>query len=179
MNICIHVTWINWSVASWMAVKIHIYCYRTTFLIAIFILFVNSQNGHPSIIAITSFLCTIFEVRWNAADPQLGDMIYEATSNVPTLWNYYTTIVSFTEENIVIRTHIPYVSIWRWNLSIVSFWPYYRCHMTSMESTIRSKLSLRLLRLMSSLQSHLGSLLTIGICVRITIFSSVKDTMVV
>jgi len=36
-------------------------------------------------------------------------MTFEETSNIPHLSNG-TTIVSFTEENIVIRAHVPYVS---------------------------------------------------------------------
>ena len=41
---------------------------------------------------------------------QLGDMTFQETSNVPHLSSNDTTIVSFTEKTIVVRTHIPYVS---------------------------------------------------------------------
>ena len=39
-------------------------------------------------------------------DTQLRDMTFQETSNI----SNDTTIVSFTDENIVIRTHVPYVS---------------------------------------------------------------------
>jgi len=37
-------------------------------------------------------------------------MKFQETSNIPHLSSNDTTIVSFTEENIAIRTHVPYVS---------------------------------------------------------------------
>ena len=47
---------------------------------------------------------TIFQVDSKGPDTQLGDMTFQETSNI--IMTNDTTIVSFTEENIVIRTHL-------------------------------------------------------------------------
>ena len=53
---------------------------------------------------------TIFKADSKGPDTQLRDITFQETSNLPNLSSTNTTIVSFTEENIVIRTHLPYVS---------------------------------------------------------------------
>ena len=40
----------------------------------------------------------------------MGDITFQETSNILHLSSNDTTIVSFTEVNIVIRRHVPYVS---------------------------------------------------------------------
>ena len=49
---------------------------------------------------------TIFKVDSNEPGTQLGDMTFQDTSNIPHLSSNDTTIISFTEENIVIRTQV-------------------------------------------------------------------------
>ena len=53
---------------------------------------------------------TIIQVDSKGPDTQLGDMTFQSTSNNPHLSSNDTTIVSLTEENIVTRTYVPYVS---------------------------------------------------------------------
>ena len=52
----------------------------------------------------------IFQLGSKGPDTQLEDMTFQETSYIPHLSSNDKTIVSFIEENIVIRTHIPYVS---------------------------------------------------------------------
>ena len=47
----------------------------------------------------------MFQVGSTGPDTQLGDMTFQETSNNSHLSSNDTTIVSFTEENIVICTH--------------------------------------------------------------------------
>ena len=49
---------------------------------------------------------TILTADSKRPDTQLGDMTFQETSNIPHLSSNDTTMVSFTEENIVIRTHL-------------------------------------------------------------------------
>ena len=54
---------------------------------------------------------TIFKVDSKRPDTQLGDVTFQETSNIPHLSSNNTTIVSFTEDIIVIRTHVPYIQV--------------------------------------------------------------------